>query len=319
MAKLLYAVALALTLCLSAAAAKAETHLALVQRTFDALKQSATALDRGDLGKATTLLAGMKSSAETLRGTAEQFAKQAEATAKLREAEARDMTTQITKIYAAEQAADKEVRNLEAGIADLSKQLEKANATKRELDAQAAVYYQEVRMRQECRSHFAEGIFWSGECWRLSFQDVFANRWRHLNNDIEGNNRQRNDIENARRDLTGQLNAQQGNLNETRRRKAQLEAHRAGLEQQVKTLKAAVVNLTDAASFWTDTATLIGSRITSIGTLQQSVQLLMKRANRTATAPVFDSYDKEEVRSLEATLINFAQTLDKGTNILLKP
>lgn len=319
MAKLLYAVALALTLCLSAAAAQAETHQALVQRTFDALKQSATALDRGDLGKATTLLAGMKSSAETLRGTAEQFAKQAEATAKAREAEAREVTGQITKMHTAEQAADKEVRDLEAKIADLSKQLEKANATKRELDAQAAEYHQEVRLRQECKSRPLEGIFWSWDCWRLSFQDVFANRWRELNNNIEGNNRQRNDIENARRGLTGQLSTQQRNVSETRARKAQLEANRHRLEQQVKTLKAAVVNLTDAAAFWTDTATLIGSRITSIGTLQQSVQLLMKRANRTATAPVFDSYDKEEVRSLEATLVNFAQTLDKGTNILLKP
>jgi chromosome segregation ATPase len=319
MAKLLYALAVAFTLCVSGAAAKAEPYQALVQRTFDALKQSATALDRGDLGKAQALLAGIKSSAETLRGTAGQFSKQAADSAKLREAEARDVTAQITKTYAAEQAADKEVRDLEPKIADLSKQLEKANATRRELDAQAAVYQQEVRMRQECKNHFADGIFWSGECWRLSFQDLFANRWRNLNNDIEGNNRQRREIENARNGLSSQLVNQQRRVNEMRSHKAQLEAQRHRLEQQVKTLKAAVVNLTDAAAFWTDTATLIGSRITSIGTLQQSVQLLMKRASRTAAAPVFDSYEKEEVRSLEATLINFAQTLDKGTNILLKP
>jgi len=78
-----------------------------------------------------------------------------------------------------------------------------------------------------------------------------------------------------------------------------------------------VVSLTDATLFWRDTATLIGSRITSIGTLQESLQLLAKRARGTSTAPVFDSYEKEEVRSLEATLIDFARTLDNGTNILL--
>ncbi|MBK7237579.1 MAG: hypothetical protein IPI02_18875 [Sterolibacteriaceae bacterium] len=65
--------------------------------------------------------------------------------------------------------------------------------------------------------------------------------------------------------------------------------------------------------------TLIGSKTTSIETLQQSLQILAKRANRTSTAPVFDSYDKEAVRSLEATLIDFARTLDNNTNILLQP
>ncbi|MBK6973017.1 MAG: hypothetical protein IPH26_08720 [Sterolibacteriaceae bacterium] len=53
--------------------------------------------------------------------------------------------------------------------------------------------------------------------------------------------------------------------------------------------------------------------------MQQSLQILAKRANRTSTAPVFDSYDKEAVRSLEATLIDFARTLDNNTNILLQP
>jgi chromosome segregation ATPase len=319
MPKLLHAIAVALTLFLSAGVAQAETHLALVQRTFDALRQSASALDRGDFGKAQALLGGIKSSAETLRVTAEQFSKQAAQAEKLREAEARDAAAQITNTHKAEQAADKEVRDLEAKMGDLSKQLDAANATRRALDAQAAIYYQEVDMRRQCKAHFAEGIFWSGQCWTLSFQDVFGGRWRNLNNDIEGNNRQRTEIENARRNLSSQLEKQQRQLGETRARKTQLEAERHRLEQQVKTLKAAVVSLADASLFWTDTATLIESRLTSIGTLQQNVQLLMKRADRPASAPVFDSYDKEEVRSLEATLINFAQTLDKRTNILLKP
>ncbi len=319
MSRLLRTIAIALTLVLTVGVAQAETQLALLQRTFDALRQSATALEHGDAGKATALLAGIKSSAETLRGTAERFGKQAAEAEKLREAEARNATTRITETYQAEQAADKEVRELTAKIADLTIQLKAAETTRVALEAQAAVYRQEVRMRQDCKAHFAEGIFYSGECWRLSFEDVFANRWIHLNNDIDGNNRQRNNMETARRGLNEQLSAQQRQLSETGARKAQLENQRRVLDQEAKTLRAAVVSLSDASLFWTDAATLIASKITSIETLQQNVQLLVGRANRTSASPVFDSYDKEEVRSLEATLMDFSRTLDNHTNILLRP
>lgn len=316
MSRLLRTIAIALTLVLTVGVAQAETQLALLQRTFDALRQSATALEQGDVRKAQALLAGIKSSAETLRGTAERFAKQAKETEKLREAEARDVTTKITETYQAEQAADKEVRDLQPKIADLTTQLEKANVTRNALEAQAVVYRRDQQMRQECKDHFMDGMFWSGECWRLAFTDPSGER---LVNDTNDNNRQRNNIENARRDLNGRLYDQQRQLSETGARKAQLESQRRVLDQEAKTLRAAVVSLSDASLFWTDTATLIASKLTSIETLQQNVQLLVGRANRTSAAPVFDSYDKEEVRSLEATLMDFARTLDNHTNILLRP
>jgi hypothetical protein len=319
MLKLLSAIAIALTLFLTAGIAQAETQLALVQRTFGALRQSAAALEQGDASKAQALLAGIKSSAETLRGAAERFAKQAAETEKVREAEARAVTEKITSTYQAEQAADNKVRELEAKIADSKAQLEKANATRDSLQAQSNEYQREARFRKECKEHFADGFFWDIECTKLGFQDLFANRWINLNSDIASNNTQRNNIENARRDLDKQLNFQQGELGNTRTRKAQLENQRRVLDQQAKTLRAAVVSLSDASLFWTDTATLIGSKITSIDTLRENVQILAKRANRPSAAPVFDSYDKEEVRSLEATLIDFARTLDNNTNILLKP
>src|SRR6185503_18741070 len=141
-----------------------------------ALKQSSTVLDQGDLPRAQTVLAGMKSSAEALHVTAQQFADRAADIEKLRESEAREVATHITKTYKAEQDAEKEMRDLQGKIADSSKQLEKANATRRELDVQLAVYHREVEIRADCKSHFAEGIFHSWDCWRLSFQDVFANR-----------------------------------------------------------------------------------------------------------------------------------------------
>lgn len=298
--------------------AQAETQEALLQRTFDALKQSATALERGDTDKATALLASIKTAAENLHATAERFGKQAAATEKQREAEARAVVEQITQTFNAEQAAAREVNELTARIADSTAQLERANQVRAILEIQAEAYRREVQLRRECLAQPLQGMFYSWECWRLSFEDVFASRWIHLNNAIEGNNTERRNIENARRDLGNQLAGQQNLLRETTARKQRLEAQRQALHQQAKTLRAAVVSLSDASLFWNDTVVLIGSRITSIETLQQGVQILVGRANKAAPSPVFDSYDKEEVRSLEATLIDFARTLDKQTNILLK-
>lgn len=308
-----------LLLSLALGTAQAETQVALVQRTFDALKQSAAALEQGDANKGLGLLDSIKSSAETLRASAERFGKQAAAAEKQREAEARNVTTQITETYRAEQAADREVHELTAKIDDLSAQLKAANATRDTLEAQSVEYRREVQIRRECLSQPLEGMFYSWDCWRLSFQDVFANRWAHLKNDIEGNNIQRNNIENTRRDLSGQLSTQQARAREASGRKAQLESQRQTLDQQSKTLRAAVVSLSDASLFWTDTARLIDSKITSIETLQQNLQILVGRAGKTSNSPVFDRYDKQEVRSLEATLVDFARTMDNQTNILLKP
>jgi DNA repair exonuclease SbcCD ATPase subunit len=318
MPKLIHAIVILMVLAFGPAHADA-TQLALVERTFEAMRQSSTALEQGDTARAQSLLNDIKGSAEALRNTAEGFAKQAGTAADRREAEARDVTTRITETFRAEQAADQEINGLEARIADLNAQLVKANATRDQLEAQSAIHRQEVQMRQECKAHFWDGIFYSTECWRLSFEDVFAHRWINLNNEIDSNQRQRNEIERARWSLQDQLSSQQRTLAETRARKAELETQRSALEQQSKTLRAAVVSLSDAAVFWTDTVTLIGSNISTIDTLQQGLQLLAKRAGNTAPAPVFDRYDQEAVRSLEDTLKDFARTLDDRSNILLTP
>jgi hypothetical protein len=310
--------AIALLLSLTLATAHAETQEALLQRTFDALKQSANALERGDTESATALLGGIKTAAQTLLATAEHYGRQAAESEKQREEEARAVIEQVTQTFRAEEAAGSQVRELTASVADLNAQLQAANQLRSMLETHAALYRQEVRMRQECRAQPLEGFFYSGECWRLSFADVFENRWIHLNNAIAGNNTQRNNIESALRDLNRQLASQQNLLRETGARKAQLESQRQALHRQAGVLRAAVVSLGDASLFWMDTVTVIGSRIDSIEMLQQNVRLLMRRASRESPAPVFDSYDKEEVRSLEATLLDFARTLDNQTNILLR-
>ena len=97
---------------------------------------------------------------------------------------------QIDETFRLEGESDRAVREQEARIADLDAQLAQAQAVRTGLDAQMAEYQREVQIRNECLAHPLEGIFYSWDCWRLSFQDVFANRWKALNNDIADNQRQ---------------------------------------------------------------------------------------------------------------------------------
>lgn len=319
MSRLLRAIALvlAVTFSLFPGFACAETQLALVQRTFDALNQSSAALDRGDFARAQSLLAGIRSSAEALQGNAERFALQAKETDVRTEANARRTADLIAQTVQAEQAADREIQDLDGKIADSKVQIDRANQTRVDLENQMKVYQQEVAMRNECKSRFMDGLFWNTECWRLGWADLTQNRVDALNRDIKDNVAQLSDIQSAQFDLTRRLSDQQERLRSAQTRKVQLEAELQELDQRIKTLKAAVVSLTNASFFWKDTATLIRSKVMSIDTLQQNLRILAGRAQATSTAPVFDSYDKEEVRTLQATLIDFARTLDKGTNILL--
>lgn len=319
MSRLLRAIAFALTitLSLSAGMACAESQLALVQRTFNALNQSSAALDRGDVARAQTLLADVRSSAETLKGNAEHFEQQARASEERVEAEARRTADLATQTAQAAVAAENEVRGLEGKIAESRTKLEKANQTRVSLENQMRVYQEEVALRNECKAHFMDGLFWSGECWRLGWADLTSKRWEALNRDIVDNNTQHNRIENEQLSLRRQFYTQEATLRQTQERKRELDASSQMLGQRVKTLKATVVSLSSASKFWRETATLIGSNVTSIETLQQNLKILSGRAQAKSPAPVFDSYDKEEVRSLQATLIDFARTIDNGTNILL--
>ncbi len=304
MSKLLHAIAIAIVLSQTVAVAQAtETQFALVERTFEALKQSATALDQGDFSKAQALLASMESAAKTLHSTAERYSKEASAAADRREAEARAVTTQITENFNNEQAATKAMGEIEAAIADKTVRIEKA--AKEHTDLQQQIGRLEERMK-------GPGFWRAHGRWPPSIDRYYR--------DLEDNKKQRSALESELSTLRVELNAHQTNLSEVRRHKAQLQAHRGELEQQDRNLRAAVISLSDASLFWTDTATLIDSRArSSIEDLKVNVRLRLKRADHLAPAPVFSSYDQIETRTLAETLKEFAKTLDNGTNIVLKP
>ncbi len=295
------------------------TQLQQVTRVFEALHQSEAALAAGNTARAQALLTDIHGVADGLRRETETYVSRARSSADGRQAELLRTVQQIDETFRLEGESDRAVREQEARIADLDAQLAQAQAVRTGLDAQMAEYQREVQIRNECLAHPLEGIFYSWDCWRLSFQDVFANRWKALNNDIADNQRQRMRIERDRQAARDEREDALRRIEMLKARKAELQARRSRLEGEERTLRAAVVRLTDAVVFWRDLGVLIKSDIGTVAMLQDSVQRLARRADAQAPTPVFDRYDAESVRSLEDTLKDFARSIDNGRNILLAP
>jgi DNA repair exonuclease SbcCD ATPase subunit len=319
MIRWLSAIALALALAISATVSGAQ-QLQLVQSALDALRRSAAALDHKDAGKAAEVLAGMKTSIETLSGTFSTFRTHAETAAKKREQELLGVIQQITRVFEAEQAAEKKLRELPGKIGLLEGSYKTLEAKRIDLNRQMAAYKEEVDFRNQCKSKFAEGIFWSTRCTALGFADLFEGRVSRLNSDIERNNRERGQIGGELSNLRRELQGAQATLQQAQRDKPRLEAERAQLQAKEGGLRQAVVNLNDAVLFWDDIRTLVDSRLSSpIGTLQDKASRLVRRTQQAGQAPAFSSYDIRKIATFRDTLIEFARTLDNQTNVLLLP
>ena len=292
-------------------------QLQRVTRVFDALHQSEAALAAGNTSRAQALLTDIRSAADGLRQDTETYVNRARGAADRRQADVLRTVQEIDETFRLEGEADREMRDRQARIADLDVQLAEVARVRVALDARMAELRQEARTRDECRAHPLEGMFYSWECWRLSFADVFANRWKALNNEAADNQRQRIQIEMDRQGAGNERDRAQRSLDMLRARKADLQARRSQLDREQNTLRAAVTRLTDAVQFWRDLGVLVQSNIGTVAMLQDSVQRLAQRASTQAPTPVFDRYDAETVRSLEDTLKDFARSIDDGRNILL--
>jgi chromosome segregation ATPase len=282
----------------------AQTHLQLVQRTFDALRQSQAALDHGDFDKARSLLTDIGATVETLRGTADQYSTQAGTLADQRQKEAEAVATQSTKAYQDEQTEDKAVRDHLPQIAGKERQIHETVEQRRQLERE------KEKMERKSKSLMARRYA------ELSFRGA---EFRQLPTLINDKQTQIDRLQSELNNLNQQLNQHQTAVAQARQRIQELGQRRAELDKQLLTLRAAVVNLQDASVFWKELTILIDHQKSgSVENLKENLRLRLKRAGAHSTTPVFDSYDKLEFVTLEDALKNFAQTLDNGTNILTK-
>ena len=147
-------------------------QLQQVTQVFDALHRSEAALAAGDTTRAQALLGDIQGAAKALERETQDYVNRAREQADRRQAEALVTTQRIDELYQQELLADKTVREREARIAELDAQLAQNSAVRTRLDADMAEYMREVKIRAECKAQPLEGMFYSWECWRLSFADA---------------------------------------------------------------------------------------------------------------------------------------------------
>ena len=309
---------LSVALFLTATAALAGDQERLVRTAFDALRQSSDALDRGDHNRAASLLLGIQSTTRTLHNSAETFQKKAKDAADRTQSQLLANQTRIDETIRDERSVQTEQDNLSATIAQLTAKLNDLHPRLEQLERDMEPLHAEARKRQWCNDNVFKALF-DGDCIKFGFQDLFAGRWKDLNNQIADVRRQQDELHGKLQNLTGELRGKQVRLGNVAIQRRSLETERRYLQQQSGTFRDAVTSLADASKFWAETIVLIGSKLSSIETLQESVHLLVKRADAKTPTPVFDSYDKTEITSLENSLLQFARALDNNTNILLAP
>lgn len=308
---------IALALFLTAALAHAGQQEQLVRTAFDGLRQSSAALDRGDHQRATQILTGLQATASTLRASAESFQKQAKEAEQRAQQQLIDNQNQIDRSIRDENTAQREENEINGALAQLGAERDTLGSRLRQLEKDLEPLRAEASTRQWCNDKWYRQF--DPQCLKLGLEDLFAGRWKTLNNQIADVRRQQNELTGKLNGLNRDLAGKQRRLREVVAQKQNLQKQRPALQKKAGVLRDAVVSLTDAATYWADTVVLIQSKMASLETLQDGVRILVKRADNKKQAPVFDSYDKTEISSLENTLLHFARTIDNRTNILLPP
>jgi uncharacterized phage infection (PIP) family protein YhgE len=113
--------------------------------------------------------------------------------------------------------------------------------------------------------------------------------------------------------LAGDLGRLQNEANQVRDRKGQLEAQRRRLEGLDRAARAAVATLSDINLFWAQAEAIMQGRMSNgIELLRDVVPALDKDVE----APMFDDFDKQQIRSLRVAMLDFAQSVDSGKNFL---
>jgi hypothetical protein len=310
------ALVLVLTLGLTAIVARAEPQYPLVMATIDTFTRAAAALETGDSQAADQLLARMAALAASLRASAERLRAQAETGRAACEKRSLAVVAEISQTYAEEKALDHDVQTLAAQQADLNAQHAKLASDAAVLEAQMVPLRAEAQVRKRCAESVAGWFENFGTCMSLGFQDLFERRVDHLNNEARDLQRRRQELRAQAAALDQRLAARRAEKAQKERRARDLAAHRQRLEGQDRALRAAVTSLSDITVFWGRAESLAAVRVGSrVAVLKDLLPLLDQTSNR----PVFDAYDREEIRSLRTTMLDFSRTLDAGTNFLLSP
>ena len=298
---------------MAAPAWAASDEAARTRATIDAFVRAAAALEHGDRATAAQDLDGMAASVGSLREVAARYSGLARTIGSACQTRSVAVIDEIQTTHQQEQQKQDELAQLQARSQNRDAQWQQLQSDIGRVNAERQPLIEEAKYRNRCASE--PGLWFQGgnRCWEFSFQDAFNNRYQHLNDHLADLQRQQQSLMQVRGDLAQDRARLQNEANQARNRKAELEAQRRRLESLDRATRAAATTLSNIVLFWSNAETMMQGRMSNgIDLLRDVVPAL----DQTVDAPVFDDFDKQQVRSLRETMLAFAQTIDAGKNFL---
>jgi DNA repair exonuclease SbcCD ATPase subunit len=286
---------------------------ARTRAAIDAFTRAAAALEQGNRATAVQSLDGMAASLTGLREVAARYGDLAQNAQSACQARAIAVTNEIQSTYQQEQEKTEELGRLQARSQNLDAQLRQLQSDIARVNAERQPLIEEAKYRNRCKDDWKLWLEGGNRCLEFSFQDAFNNRYQHVNDHLADLQGQQQRLSQEQQNLAGDLGRLQNEANQVRDRKGQLEAQRRRLEGLDRAARAAVATLSDINLFWAQAEAIMQGRMSNgIELLRDVVPALDKDVE----APMFDDFDKQQIRSLRVAMLDFAQSVDSGKNFL---
>ncbi|WP_291298889.1 hypothetical protein [Elioraea sp.] len=307
---------LVLAVCLAAGGARADTQQALTHAALDKLVRATEALERGDTGDALFYLVYMQNEVNNLSATAQQFRQSARTAEQQCQARSLQLISAIETNYARQRELERQDAQLEAEIRVQRDQAARDAATLTTTAQLAEIHRQETVFRARCKSDNAFYYEHFGQCFIRVWEDRFTTRAEQIQHEVDDLTRRSQALAAAINEAVKHQQALQDELAQHKGEESLLQAQRPVLEQQDRAVRLAITSLSDVTVFWDTALSLLTVNVANrLGLLRD----LLPTLDVTSHAPVFDDYDRAEIRSLRATLLDFAKTVDNRNNFLSTP
>jgi hypothetical protein len=317
MRRIRFVLPLLLAACLAAAGVRAEDQQAKTRAALAALVQATVALERGDTGEATYLLVvPMGDAVRALGATAQQYREAGRSAEQQCQARSLQLISAIETNHARQRELERQDAQLEAEIRVQRDQAARDAATLTTTAQLAEIHRQETLFRSRCKSEDAFYYANFGQCFIRVWEDRFTTRAEQIQHEVDDLTRRGLALQAAINEAVKHQQALQDELAQHKGEESLLQAQRPVLEQQDRAVRLAITSLSDVTVFWDRALSLLTVNVANrLGLLRD----LLPTLDTTSHAPVFDDYDRAEIRSLRATLTDFAKSVDNRNNFLTTP
>jgi hypothetical protein len=296
------------------------TYNSTTRAALDSIIEANDQILAGKPDDARKLLGGMAEPLKNLEALAQKFRETANREHDRCMARIGDLENKTSDLYQQQIALDKQIAELEAGLAGAAKRRDLAQA---EINRLTATINAAQRSMQEREGKLRELEKWwwvPGYGQYLAIRTLVDNDIGQYQSAVSALGDQQRQIQqhiasaNAAQALRAQLDPQKKQAEELHR---QLDGMRSSAQNELRELKSTAVFLTDADVFWGKAETLLQVDAKGfVGTMQ----ILQDVLESEVQAPSFTNPDPshEVVRDFRQKLVEFAESVDANNNFLLQ-